>query len=148
VRQTWWVCPCDSSVTVLAVCYAECFLLLIFDIIQTVVLIRYIYLLEISVKHNNYCRSYSYKIRTTCFGLNRPSSGPQGLNYVLCNIFVNYAMGSHLHCSVNNCFKTKIKLQANGALEHFIVVSPVLCFVKWLVRLFLWSLTTVRFHLG
>jgi hypothetical protein len=29
----------------------------------------YIYLLEISIKHNNYC-----------FGLNQPSSGPQELN--------------------------------------------------------------------
>jgi len=53
-----------------------------FDIIHTVVLIRYIYLLEISVKHNDYCISYSLKPRTTCFGLNRPSSGPQELNYV------------------------------------------------------------------
>jgi len=33
-----------------------------FDIIHTVVLIQYIYLLEISVKHNNYCRSYSLNI--------------------------------------------------------------------------------------
>jgi len=61
----------------------------IFLYIHTVVLIQYIYLLEISVKHNNYCRSYSLYIRTICFGLNRPSSGPQELNYVLCNIFVN-----------------------------------------------------------
>jgi hypothetical protein len=81
-----------------------------FDIIHTVVLILYIYLLEISVKNNNYCRSYSLYITTTCFGLNRPSAGPQELNYVLCDIFVNYAMGSHFHCSVNNCFKTNIKL--------------------------------------
>jgi len=58
-------------------------------IIHTVVLIRYIYLLEISVRHNNYCRSFSLYIRTTSFGLNRSSSGPQELNYVLCNIFVN-----------------------------------------------------------
>ena len=75
----------------------------LFDIIHTVVLIQYIYLSEISVKHNNYCRSYSLNSRTTCFGLNRPFSGPQELNYVLCNIrvCVNYAMGSHLHCSVH-----------------------------------------------
>jgi hypothetical protein len=37
-------------------------------------------------------------IRTTCFGLNRPFSGPQEHNYVICNKFVNYAMGSHLRC--------------------------------------------------
>ena len=53
-----------------------------FDIIHTVVLIRYIYLLEISVKHNNYCRRYCLNHRTTCFSVNRPSSGPQELNYV------------------------------------------------------------------
>jgi len=35
-----------------------------FYIIHTVVLIQYIYLLEISVQHNNYCRSYSLNIRT------------------------------------------------------------------------------------
>ena len=48
------------------------------------------YLLEISVKHNNYSRSYSLNIRTTCFGLNRPSSGPQDLKYALCNICVSW----------------------------------------------------------
>jgi len=40
----------------------------------------------------NYCRSYSLYIRTTCFGLNRPSSDPQELSYVLYNIFVNYVI--------------------------------------------------------
>jgi hypothetical protein len=69
------------------------------------VLIQYIYLLEISIKHNNYCRSYSLNIRTTCFSLNWPFSGPWELN----NICVNYTMGFHLHCSVHNCFKTKDK---------------------------------------
>ena len=50
---------------------------------------EYIYLLEISVKHNSYCRRHSLNHRTTCFGLNRPSTD---INYVLCNICVQYTL--------------------------------------------------------
>jgi hypothetical protein len=81
----------------------------LFDIIHTVVLIQYIYLLEISIIHNNYCGSYSLNIRTTCLGLNRPSSGLQDLNLYYATYVSIPRWDPILNCSVHNCFKTEDK---------------------------------------